>query len=206
MVTADFSGFGFAVGSVFGHRTWLVDAGGNLRGVTFKKPPWTPGVNEAVCQQYSCTCPACLMFGLAVGVERKPDGAPGDGEHLALHRCGFYAYFKYERNEYTPWRYMPVAHGIIEGFGETVLGPRGFRAQRARIRALHLPPVDEDARSFTGLMLGAYQDTDLQLHEDYPGYGPRFQRCRNKYADVPFYDDIDTMLREHPPSDPPEPE
>jgi hypothetical protein len=67
-------------------------------------------------------------FYKALTSERNPN------EHLDLCSCGFYAYFKGERNIFHGPE-TPVI-GVFEGFGETLIGEKGFRSRKGRIVAL----------------------------------------------------------------------
>jgi hypothetical protein len=51
--------------------------------------------------------------------------------------CGFWAYWTLQVHDVGHGQ-LPVC-GVVEGYGATVIGERGFRAAKARIVALHLP-------------------------------------------------------------------
>lgn len=56
--------------------------------------------------------------------------------------CGLWAYTGGAHDLTVPG---PAAFGIVEGWGRMVVGPNGFRAERARIRAIMFPtPADVD--------------------------------------------------------------
>src|SRR6266487_1610408 len=109
-----------AFGTVRGIREWTADLSFNsvtLRGVYGNY--WKPGVNEAACgridsygnyHRHRCAAKGCT--------------------------CGFYAYWNRGGNIITHCpvgvRYVPVA-GVIEGWGRTVTGSRGFRCEKAKI-------------------------------------------------------------------------
>jgi hypothetical protein len=61
---------------------------------------------------------------------------------------------------------------VIEGYGETLIGTRGFRCMKARIVAL--------------------QPTDAR----------GLEACFNNYPDIPLFDDFAGMLAEFPPDVP----
>lgn len=113
----EFASLGFAAGVVRGVRSFLVDDLGRLTGVAFKKV-WLPGENNAEC----------------LAETRKEFG--DFGKHLPDCLCGFYAYYDgsndYRKSETT-------ITGVVEGYGSTVIGSRGFRCAKARIVALHIP-------------------------------------------------------------------
>jgi hypothetical protein len=127
--------FPFAVGSVSGLRQWT------LNGPDFSLDPhgaeqnwplapltgatgyqWPPGVLEATCNNGHQHVPP---------VEKLPDGTR-DG-------CGFWAYWDMAglagHRAATSGRGLPVL-GVIQGYGRTLIGERGFRSQKARIIAL----------------------------------------------------------------------
>lgn len=52
--------------------------------------------------------------------------------------CGFWAYWTLEAAANPHGFLLPVL-GVIEGYGRTMLGERGFRCAKARIVALHFP-------------------------------------------------------------------
>jgi len=127
--------FDLAIGTVTGYRWWTLvgpdfsrdPLGADehwppalLIGATGK--PWEEGVNEAHCNYVDAHEPP-------VEVDEYGNGCG----------CGFWAYWvpqshSLDRNPYA----LPVV-GVIEGSGRTLIGPKGFRSQQARIAALHLP-------------------------------------------------------------------
>lgn len=127
-----FEGWGFAVGTVRGIRAWSLSTGdqAGIESVT-NRYAWQPGENIAHCiQQKMCDCPECR--------------AERDAVRAAIpHRverceCGFYAYFG-GADEYYVRPSTSYASGVIEGYGQVVLGTKGFRAAKARVLALCLP-------------------------------------------------------------------
>lgn len=173
----------FAAGEVYGLRSWRVDSKGRLRARNIDNvAPWTPGVNLADCSQIA-TVRALDPSGSErqlVGMFYAPgfdgfyatwsDGAtekiefltsrPGD---LSLHAppndecgCGFYAYFTPEHWE-NP-EHIRLVHGVIKGYGRTLLGSKGFRSEKAEIAALLIPPgLDRRAKEITS----AYPDVPI---------------------------------------------
>lgn len=72
-----------------------------------------------------------------------------------LENCGhgFYGYYDGSNDYYQHGRVM----GVIEGYGETIVGTRGFRCMKARIVALRIPKhVPDRLRT---LVLRNYQGT-----------------------------------------------
>jgi len=139
--------FAFTVGSVTGTRVFNVDADGWLTGYTFRSR-WVEGVNDAACLRTKtvpcvhraqstpqdlrrwCGCPQPV-------VADPCGGAPG-----ADCKCGFYGYYEGSNDYASP----DTVAAVVEGFGRTVVGTRGFRASKARIRALYLPPAGTTPR------------------------------------------------------------
>lgn len=89
-------------------------------------------------------------------------------------RCGFYAYTDGSRN--LPGHDEAVA--AVEGYGQVVIGSRGFRAQQARVVALCIRP-----------------------HEPFTFWGGDLEEVRQVFATrwrVPVYTDLDRMIAEYP--------
>ncbi len=168
-----FSGIDFAVGLVRGVRTWRVAVGveneGLLEGM-FYRQAWLPGVNEAIC--LTARPPGKVM--------RSPDGTPVHGKEIGKghmfesgEKCGFYGYYDGSNDYYTgDARFQNLVTGVVEGFGEVVVGPRGFRCSKARIVALMINP--------------AIPEHDLVM-DRYPG--------------IPVFHDFDMMRRAFPEED-----
>lgn len=154
-----FAGLGFAIGSVRGVRTfryvnrieeWAqLGASGQLMGLYYPQI-WTDGVNIAECRKQDQTF---NYFGKKAyedyengRVDRevlpvqKFDPVPTGGEHMPKCNCGFYGYYDGSNDYYDPTKYGPdLIAGIVEGFGEVMIGARGFRCTQARILALYIP-------------------------------------------------------------------
>lgn len=102
----------FAIGSVTGARWWNL-ADGHLTGV---HGTWLMGENAARCSM-----------------------SAGKRDHVTPDEdcgCGFWAYWTAEDHQHG--FQFPVL-GVIEGYGKTLIGERGFRCAKARIIALHIP-------------------------------------------------------------------
>lgn len=168
---SDFGDFEFAAGSLYGHRMWLPGPDGALCGMTYSLSPWTSGLNEAQCLAFKthCPCEVCATW------ERFQFPEP---EHIAAHTCGFYAYYRGMESMYSisnAARYCP--HGVIEGFGLTVVGTKGFRCTKARIKGLYIPR---------------------------PGLPPEMlEHVAGHYQDIPQFDSPDALYEAFPPSEPP---
>ena len=179
MVTVNqghFSNVGLALGSVRGARSWVVRIGeqpekGLLSGLYYPQT-WYPGENLAMCRKQP---PSQGMHPNAV-----PQRAKGPQEittgHLGECLCGFYAFYDGSNDFYdaesTHWTSDIIVAGMVEGYGETLIGTRGFRCTKARIVALMIRPEQ------------SIYDTVL---EHYPG--------------VPVFHDFSAMIREFPTDD-----
>lgn len=158
---------GFAAGVVRGVRAFDVDALGRLRGVTYKHI-WTPGENRAECRRGDTEWSRMqLSLSRYMGVADSSES--NDGPH-SMNDCkhGFYAYYDGSNDYHDKAR----VSAVIEGYGEAVIGSRGFRCMKARIIALHIPETLE----------------------------PHLARmvARN-YPDVPVMDTFDQLVSEFPP-------
>lgn len=127
-----FDGAELVAGTALGYRWWTMRAPqlhlnpaaaaqewepGLLRGV---KDFWQPGVNRARCQA-------------GIRVPHPYDQIPHPG-------CadGFWAYWEIQQHDMGAASSLPVV-GVVRASGQVIMGPRGFRAQKAEIVALHLP-------------------------------------------------------------------
>jgi hypothetical protein len=133
----DPDGFPVVAGAVYGYRWWSLPAPdwrrdpgdaerhwphGLLHGVN--QGEWQPGVNTA-----SCT-PGSYRPGL-VPDRGHPAPVPGCG-------CGFWAYWQPRQHELGGPGTVPV-FGVIKAWGRVRPAQYGFRAEKARILAVHLP-------------------------------------------------------------------
>lgn len=139
MADSDFTDIGFAVGLVRGARTFRMTRDSHLMGV-YHRQLWRPGLNYALCRKKGP-----LGFNTGQGGQKSPQLAaqPDDGfavperGHIADCRCGFYGYYD-GSNDYRANHGDWLVEGVVEGWGETVIGKRGFRCTVARIVALTL--------------------------------------------------------------------
>lgn len=118
---SDFSDRPFVAGSITGLRSFRVEKDGTLLGpVTGYR--FAPGENVAVCTPY---------WSLFADLLDHQVGQLSCG-------CGYYAYFDLEAN---PFHHPDTAvYGLIQGYGVTTVGSRGFRAEKAKLLALVSPP------------------------------------------------------------------
>ena len=127
----------FVAGAAYGYRWWSVKApplwlNPFSEGSSWNPGPlhsardiWQPGVNIA----------RCIPYG---GLPLHPDS---EIPHEQCG-CGFWAYWKIQEHGLGGSQDLKIV-GVIEGSGQVLNGPVGFRAAKARIVALHVPVVIE---------------------------------------------------------------
>jgi len=155
----------FAAGVVTGTRSFGVDNLGRLLGVAYATV-WTPGENVAKCMERESF--DRFFYGSPAQVELREAQRPPHSMTVCAH--GFYGYYEGSNDYYEAGRVM----GVVEGYGETVIGSRGFRAAKARIVALHIP-------------------ADVSV--------PRRRLLARNYPELPTFDSFDAMVAEFPPDD-----
>lgn len=200
MSTDEFSGVAFAVGTVRGTRAFAIDKLGRLTGVVYKQV-WRPGENDAECRKNDFSgwvtvgvlptfngggvitqgmlpvgapppIPASTVDGVDKSMERRREEEEERRKRDSLVDCqhGFYGYYDGSNDYYKPGMVM----GVVEGYGETVIGTRGFRCMKARIVALRIPKhVPAHVRALV---------------------------TRN-YEGIPFFDTFKEMVAQYPPDD-----
>lgn len=192
-----------------------------LTGVTYRTT-WHPGTNTATCGSGALARAAGRLRAAVTGTE-PPAGPTADeeAEHLLDPECGcgFWAYTA-RPGDKVDLVYGTNGHpviGVVEAWGRMVIGPRGFRAQHARILALAFPDVTTpDAAA-----LLREWTSELQFHvrKTLRGSGflrtpgppvPQFPwggnaahqaRVAASYPDVAIFPDEPSMLAEYPLSD-----
>lgn len=155
-MSADFGLYEFAVGSTVGIREFRMDSLGRLTGLTHQVV-WRPGENLATCRRRKQT-DACMgahdhsyrmtmhtssssWSGMPTRTEYADDCTepnPCKGLDPAC-ACGFYAFYGSE-STYHDTRPATVT-GIVECYGKTVVGTKGFRAEKGQLVALCIPSV-----------------------------------------------------------------
>lgn len=179
---------------------------GSLRGVFMSDFVWGPDVNEAMC-----------LGGSWFGAPYAGAGMYHPGVPTVHCDCGFWAY---TTGEHFLSVTGPAAVGVVEGWGRMVVGPHGFRAQKARIVALAFPrpnvtppPIDTTKRTGLGASLAKWLGiAEGRTTDGDPPPTPSLVRAAHPWelvtADlrdavraiypVPVYDGVGAMLREHP--------
>lgn len=163
----EFSDRPFVAGSLTGVRCWSLDTWGRLGPMnSFPDSVWRPDENEAKCHRQWCVDQEERYYG-AVPTINYPGGTVTGSASLATFVqsmtvagydplrpprnrvqvpehpvatlecvCGFYAYFDTAHNPHAD---EGGIFGLIEGYGLVTVGARGFRASKARIKALVMP-------------------------------------------------------------------
>lgn len=175
---SQFDGVGLAPGVVVGARSFEIDKMGRLIGIHYKQV-WNPRENSAECRKQEVDSSATYPgFGLSYsfmeeylyGKKRKPTKVEPEQpkKHtMASCACGFYGYYDGSNDYHGKGR----VSGVIEGYGETLIGTRGFRCSRARIIALSINGKVEDR--LAGLI-------------------------RRNYSGIPMFDSFKSMVAEFP--------
>jgi len=164
----------FSVGSVQGLRWWHLH-GEMLRG---SKLIWQTQTNPTY-QAF------CLIQTGNFGVYMPTMGMSDISlEHSVPTKecgCGYWAFWKYHPcpigNPFSRSSSICIV-GVIKGFGRTVIGSKGFRAQKARILGLHI--VDSGQLLDSELI-----EVEFKLEDLYH---------------VPVYRSFRLLINEHPPT------
>lgn len=178
MIEPQIAEAGFAVGVVRGARSSNIDRLGRLTGINYAQV-WRPGENEAECRRrdmddmFGVHLQRALSYYIAApGAQPAPTPKPAPPAHEphAMRDCkhGFYAYYDGSDDYHEAGR----VSAVVEGYGETVIGTRGFRSMKARIVAIHIP-------------------------DDVPAYLARMV-ARN-YPEVARFESFDQMVSAFPP-------
>lgn len=146
----------FYVGYLVGWRAWLLPTtlDGSFNGdltvkSTFRNVDWVPDVDMVA----ECMTGTKGGRKLVCGLPASSDHTHADGCYELLPlldvdcSCGFYGYVKSTRtgipdwNAYTGPGNRVVVKGLVAGFGRTVIGDFGFRAEKARVLAFYGLPT-----------------------------------------------------------------
>lgn len=193
-----FDSRGLAIGSVRGVRAWKITSEGRLRGV-FYDYDWDVGVNEALCLKKTDIIygfyPGSFSQGMITSVTSPEHVPPSKQPHsMDTCHCGFYGYYDGSNDYYGNAQYGkgPVT-GVVEGFGDVLIGSRGFRVQKARIVALM---VDEGlaGRVFESNQRGteppSIEESRLAV-----------ARMVDYYSGIPLFTKFEDMIAEFPEED-----
>jgi hypothetical protein len=138
---------------------------------------WTPKVSKFL-RLFRVSTERTTRISLDEGRKALLDWRDNDADcDYARCSCGFYAYLNGVNEYHMMGQLMSMAltgrirvTGIVEGYGETFIGTRGFRAKKAKIVALY-----------------AGSETARQL-------------LARQYPDVPIYRSLLAMRAEYPPT------
>lgn len=138
---SDYDGIDFALGTVRGFRRWKIDVTGVLKPITYYLGAWGPGENQSECNCHPSPEQLSKIEGEPYKEHNARVEAWRDGATFEDMSCGFYAYFDgKDSNGYGSTD--PNISGVIEGYGEVLIGTKGFRAKKARILALAFPAFE----------------------------------------------------------------
>lgn len=170
---SDFSGVReLHLAPVYGARAWSVGKDGSLFGLVGRAKPelaWTNGENVARCAEntlqiamiktsYAAYRASWLISNMRrkqLGYapidwefgEEEPESARAEcGLPFSACRHGFYAYFTPTSARENSFAGPSDIEGVIAATGRIDVGTKGFRAERAEVKALYVPPVVRFAR------------------------------------------------------------
>lgn len=142
--------YDLAIGSVFGVRWFSVDSHGRLTGPQTSSM-WKPGENVARCSSlrlYGSLSYSVSLFGSSLPELSTPEPTKAEKHETPADNCacGFYAYaLGCDDKQYAlkdgPFRRDKArrVYAVVEAYGRVMLGTKGFRAEKARIVAVHDP-------------------------------------------------------------------
>lgn len=172
--SSNFSDLGWGLGVCRGVRAFMLTDDGWLTGHYYRQL-YLPGVvNTAQCRRdggYKAFPSKVDSDTRAPMLADESDYPEFTKEHMLECNCGFYAFYN-QSNDYNPFSKpnLGLVSGVVEGFGQVLVGPRGFRAQRLMMVALHIP-------------------------KDYP---PQFEEVIQRYSSVPMFSNAYDMVAEFP--------
>lgn len=170
---SEFSDRPLVAGGVVGLRSFRVDKLGRLTGAVYREV-WKPGDNEAVCRKGAAYRD---LYSFGGTWQYDPDRGVKNPRHRAGDidcGCGFYAFFDRGKNR---WHNRHRVRTVIEGWGVTTVGERGFRCERAKIVAFVAPAWWE---------FGRFRKSSLPAS------------VRANYPDIPVYRSTRAALKRHP--------
>lgn len=127
-----FDGAELVAGTALGFRWWTLKAPALHRNPADATREWEPGLLHGVKDFWN---PGINLARCIPGSAFKhPDT---EVPHDACS-CGYWAYWEIQQHDMGVAQSLPVV-GVVKASGQVIMGPRGFRAQKAEIVALHLP-------------------------------------------------------------------
>ena len=165
MTDSEFAGLALSLDPVRGVRSFrIANYGHDLTGVVYKQR-WNTGENVAQCRKFETFLSAeHAKFEFETPSDTRYQTAPSDTMLECRH--GFYAYYDGSSDFFTSSDTMLT--GIVNGYGEVLIGTRGFRSMKAEIIALHIP----EKRALVNI--------------------------RRNYSSIPIFDSLETMVKEFP--------
>lgn len=137
----DFGNFDapLVVGTAFGFRAFTMDTHGNVHSPSRIDYVWESGENTAACDFYnrSRVAPAYCNF-------MSFSGHPSVRVPNPNCSCGFYSFFTPDQGgRYYGQSSSWSVFGIVEAYGTTIIGSKGMRSSKARIRAIIVPSKED---------------------------------------------------------------
>lgn len=167
------------LGSIRGIRKFRLTPDNHLTGL-FYRQAWLPGENIAYHHKVETNF-VYPYHGMGAFITHSPasiviEPTPENptihrGAEFAPCKCGFYAFYSEVTSKGVS--YLAEVPAVIEGYGEVVIGSKGFRALKAKIVAVTLKP---------------------DLPPD------RLESFAERYPGVPMFNDKDRMKAEYPTS------
>lgn len=155
---------------------------GGLHSIFMEQYRWGNGTNRAVCLRAGSASASRQHLN---GIMRQNCG------------CGFWAYCG--DGKHTRPAHNDIIWAVIQGWGRMIVGPKGFRAQRARIVALTFPIVSKERPFETQLQRwrfnsGRYPDGIEHVTDQ----EQITAAIRKAYPAPAWFDSVDAMLAEFP--------
>jgi len=171
----EFGAAELTIGSIRGYRSWRLTVDGRLKAL-HQSGIWMPGENTAVCNGYPTAEQVPTVEGEHYTETHRKRETWRMNHEMSDCAHGFYAYFSPGKLDQAVTTATPVINGVIEGYGEVLVGSKGFRATKARILAASIEPY-----------MGMWTLADFAI-----------DRIRHNYPDVAFFDSALLMALEYP--------
>lgn len=189
-----FIGPELVIGEFFGIRQFAITENPYLTGISYRQK-WVNGVNTAVCWRDYGGVPDFYGDGDLSRYSLEAE----KGEHVASRycSCGFYSYFR--AGNITQYEVSSnFALGIVKNWGRVTAGTTGFRASKAEIVGLWVPP-DSSLRQLTlwDKFVGR-----LPTKED-PTSDPRTRAIKRNYPSPAYFDTPQALIAAFPLTVPP---